>query len=153
MKNKPKELGELNPYSKVPVLVDDGAPIYESNIINQYLEEKYPEPRLLPQDLKRRARVRIWMDYCDTRLHAAASDVVHDREPEKASERLRKYLAVVERELDGGEYLCGEYSLADVTLIPFFTRRERYKFDVDNLPRARRWLERVLGRPAVAATL
>lgn len=144
---------ELNPYSKVPVLVDDEEPLYESNIINQYLEEKHPEPRLLPQDLKQRARVRIWMDYCDTRLHAAASDVVHEREPEKASERLRKYLAVVERELDGREYLCGEYSLADVTLIPFFTRRERYKVDMENLPHARRWLERVLSRPAVAATL
>ena len=137
----------------MPVLVDGGDPLYESNIINQYLEEKQPEPRLLPQDLKQRARIRIWMDYCDTRLHAAAGDVVHEREPEKASERLRKYLAVVERELDGRQYLCGDYSLADVTLIPFFTRRERYKFDMENLPHARRWLELVLSRPAVASTL
>jgi GST-like protein len=144
---------ELNPYGKVPVLVDDGEPIYESNIINQYLDEKYREMRLLPEDLKRRARVRIWMDYCDTRLHAAAADVVHEREPEKAKERLQKYIAVVDRELEGREYIAGEYSLADVTLIPFCTRRDRYQFDIERFPHLRRWFERVLARPAVASTL
>ncbi len=153
LKNKPKDLLESNPYGKVPVLVDDGDPIYESNIINQYLDEKFPEVRLLPQDLKQRARVRIWMDYCDTRLHPAASDVVHGRDAEKAKERLKKHLAVVEQHLDGREYLDGAYSLADVALIPFCVRRERYQFDLENLPRIRRWLDRVLARPAVASTL
>jgi len=153
LKDKPKDLLELNPYAKVPVLVEDGEPIYESNIINQYLEEKYPEVRLLPQDLKQRARVRIWMDYCDTRLHAAASDVLHGPEPEKARERLLKHLAVVERALDGRRYLDGDYSLADVTLIPFCTRRERYKFDLEGMPNISRWLDAMLARPAVASTL
>ena len=153
MKNKPKDLLELNPYGKVPVLVEDGEPIYESNIINQYLDEKYPELRLLSQDLKERARIRIWMDYCDTRLHAAASEVLHGPEPEKATERLKKYLAVVERSLDGRAFLGGEYSLADVTLIPFCTRRERYKFDLDGFPHLRRWFDSMLARPAVASTL
>lgn len=144
---------ELNPYAKVPVLVDGGDPIYESNIINQYLDEKFPDMRLLPDDLKHRARVRIWMDYCDTRLHAAASDVMHGPEPEKAKERLKKHIAVVERQLDGREYLDGGYSMADITLIPFCVRRERYQFTLDEFPRLRSWLDRVLARPAVASTL
>jgi glutathione S-transferase len=144
---------ELNPYAKVPVLVDGGDPIYESNIINQYLDEKFPDMRLLPEDLKHRAHVRIWMDYCDTRLHAAASDVMHGPEPEKAKERLKKHIAVVERQLDGREYLDGGYSMADITLIPFCVRRERYGFTLDEFPRLLGWLERVLARPAVASTL
>jgi glutathione S-transferase len=153
LKNKPKDLLELNPYGKVPVLVDGGDPIYESNIINQYLDEKFPDIRLLPQDLKHRARARIWMDYCDTRLHAAASDVMHGSEPEKAKERLKNHLAVVDRQLDGREYLDGGYSMADITLIPFCVRRERYQFTLDEFPRLRGWLDRVLDRPAVASTL
>ncbi|HEY1371119.1 MAG TPA: glutathione S-transferase C-terminal domain-containing protein [Candidatus Binatia bacterium] len=93
------------------------------------------------------------MDYCDTRLHAAASDVMHGSEPEKAKERLKNHLAVVERQLDGREYLDGGYSMADITLIPFCVRRERYQFTLDEFPRLRGWLDRVLDRPAVASTL
>jgi glutathione S-transferase len=154
LKNKPKDLLESNPYGKVPVLVDEGDPIYESSIINQYLEEKYPALRLMPEDLKQRARVRIWMDYCDTRLHATASEIMHGAEPETAKGRLKKHLAVVERELETREYIAAnDYTLADITFIPFFVRRERYRFDLEDLPRTRRWLERMLVRPAVAPTL
>ncbi|HEY1373490.1 MAG TPA: glutathione binding-like protein [Candidatus Binatia bacterium] len=93
------------------------------------------------------------MDYCDTRLHAAASEVMHGPEPEKAKERLKKHLEVVERHLNDREYLDGPYSLADIALIPFCVRRERYQFTLDEFPRLRGWLERVLARPAVASTL
>ena len=71
LKNKPKELLELNPYGKVPVLVDGDAVVYESAIINEYLEEKYPEVPLMPKDPLGRSRVRIWVDYCNTRLQYA----------------------------------------------------------------------------------
>ena len=47
-KNKPEDLLRLNPYGKVPVLVDGDAVVYESAIINEYLEEKYPEVSLMP---------------------------------------------------------------------------------------------------------
>ena len=70
--NKPKELLDLNPYGKVPVLVDGDAVIYESAIINEYLDEKYPDIPLMPADPCQRARIRIWIDYCNTRLQRAA---------------------------------------------------------------------------------
>ena len=154
LKNKPKELLELNPYGKVPVLVDGDAVIYESNIINEYLEEKYSEVRLMPKELKERARARIWMDYCNSRLHAAAHDVLHGADPEKAKERLRQYLSALESEIAAREYICGDYSLADITFIPFFTRRQRYQVEIDDrLPHVKRWMERLLARPAVKSTL
>ncbi len=93
MKNKPSDLVQRNPYSKVPVLVDGDGVIYESAIIDEYLEEKFPQARLMPTDLLLRAKARIWVDYMSTRLHAAASDITHDREPDKARERMKQHLA------------------------------------------------------------
>ncbi|HEV8344556.1 MAG TPA: glutathione S-transferase N-terminal domain-containing protein, partial [Candidatus Binatia bacterium] len=71
LKNKPTELWEQNPYGKVPVLVDGDVVVYESAIIDEYLDERYPEPSLMPKNLGLRARARIWIDFCNTRLQAA----------------------------------------------------------------------------------
>ncbi|MBI3001038.1 MAG: glutathione S-transferase family protein [Deltaproteobacteria bacterium] len=108
LKNKPKDLLELNPYGKVPVLVDDDAVIYESAIIDEYLEEKFPEPPLMPRDPTARARVRIWVDFCNTRLQAAGSDVAHGNDPEKAKEKVRQHLAILDREMANREYIAGD---------------------------------------------
>lgn len=144
----------MNPYGKVPVLVDDGAVIYESAIINEYLEEKYPEPRLLPEDPALRARARIWIDFCNTRVHGATHEIRYGRDAERARAELDGHWKTLNEALRGREYLVGAYSLADITFIPVFTRQDRYGFKLDaSLSNLRAWLERVLARPAVQATL
>jgi glutathione S-transferase len=154
LKNKPKDLLEINPYGKVPALVDGEGVIYESAIINEYLEEKYPQVPLMPKDPLLRARARIWIDFCNTRLQDAASRITHGREPEKAREKLREYLATLNREMAHRDYLAGDYSLADITYVPFFVRQERYKVAIDDgMPFLKEWMERLLARPAVRATL
>ena len=75
LKNKPKDLLELNPYAKVPVLVDGEGVIYESAILNEYLDEKYPTTRLMPDDRLLRAKARIWIDFFNSRIHPAAHDI------------------------------------------------------------------------------
>src|SRR6266511_2642700 len=65
---KTPEYLKLNPYGKVPVLTDDAAVLYESCIINEYLNEKYPNPLLMLVDLEKRAKVRILIDYGMTHL-------------------------------------------------------------------------------------
>lgn len=154
LKNKPEELLRQNPYGKVPVLVDGDGVIYESAIIDEYLEEKFPQVRLMPTDLLLRAKVRIWVDYMSTRLHAAASDITHNREPERARERMKQHLTTLDKEMAGRKYLVGEYSLADVSYIPFYTRRERYAVVIDDAyPNLKRWGEDLIARPRVAVTL
>lgn len=154
MKNKPSDLVQRNPYGKVPVLVDGDGVIYESAIIDEYLDEKFPEVRLMPADLLLRAKVRIWVDYMSTRLHAAASDITHDRQAEKAKERLAQQLSALDKEMTGRKYLVGEYSLADVSFIPFYTRRERYGVTIDDrYPNLKRWGEELVARPRVAPTI
>jgi glutathione S-transferase len=154
LKNKPKDLLELNPYAKVPVLLDGDGVIYESAIINEYLDEKYPTVRLLPDDHLRKVTIRIWIDFFNSRVHAAAHDITHDKEPEKAKERMRQHLEVLDKEMAGKQFIVDEFSLADITFIPFYTRRERYRVIIDEgLPNLKRWGENLIARPAVASTL
>jgi glutathione S-transferase len=137
----------------VPVLVDGDGVIYESAIINEYLEEKYPQVRLMPEDPLQRSRARIWIDYCNTRLQAAAGYIAHDHEVEKSKERLRGYLENLDREMSGREFIAGPYSLADITYIPFFCRLQRYQTTIgSDLRNVKAWMERLLDRPAVRAT-
>ena len=143
----------MNPYGKVPVLVDGDAVVYESAVIDEYLEEKYPEVPLMPKDPFERSRVRIWIDYCNTRLQRAGGNIAHEYEVEKSTAELKQYLETLNREMQGREYIAGEYSLADITYIPFFVRRERYKAVIgDTLPHLKAWMERLLSRPLVRAT-
>jgi RNA polymerase-associated protein len=154
LKNKPEDLVRQNPYGKVPVLVDGDGVIYESAIIDEYLEEKFPQVRLMPADLLLRAKARIWVDYMSTRLHAAASDITHNRNPDKAKEQLKKHLATLDQEMAGRKFIVGDYSLADVSYIPFYTRRERYGVVIDDTyPNLKRWGEELIARPQVAPTL
>ena len=135
------------------MLVDGDAVVYESAIIDEYLDEKYPDVPLMPKDPLQRARVRIWIDYCNTRLQRAAGYIAHDYEVEKSREELREYLGTLNREMQGRVYIADDYSLADITYIPFFVRRERYKATLgDDLPHVKAWMDRLLDRPTVRAT-
>jgi len=62
---KAPEFLQLNPYGKVPVLVDEDTVVYDSTIINEYLDEEYPLPPLMPEDSQGKAQVRTLEDYCD----------------------------------------------------------------------------------------
>jgi len=135
------------------VLVDGDAVIYESAIINEYLEEKYPEVPLLPKDPFLRSRARIWIDYANTRLQRAGGNIAHDYQVEKSKEELKQYLGTLDREMRDRVYIAGDYSLADITYIPFFTRLDRYQATIDGgVPAVKAWMERLLARPVVRAT-
>ena len=135
------------------MLVDGEGVIYESAIINEYLEERYPGVPLLPKDSLQRARARIWIDYCNTRLQQAAGYIAHDHEVAKSKEKLRGHLETLNQEMREREYITGEYSLADITYIPFFCRLPRYQTTIGNdLPHVKAWMQRLLDRPVVRAT-
>ena len=136
------------------MLVDGDTVVYESAIIDEYLEEKFPDPPLMPKDPAARAWVRIWIDFCNSRLQAAAHEVRYGSDPDKAKDKIREHLAVLDREIEGKAYIAGAYSLADITFIPFFTRQDRYGLTLDgSVPHVKRWMERLLARPAVNSTL
>ena len=153
MKNKSKELLDRNPYGKVPVLEDGDAVIYESAIIDEYLEEKYPAIPLMPKDPYQRARARIWIDFANTRLQQAAGNVAHDYQVEKSKEQMKQHLATLDHEMRDRDFIAGAYSLADITYIPFFCRLERYQATIgDDIPNVKAWMNRLLNRPVVQNT-
>jgi len=138
----------------VPVLEDGDAVIYESAIIDEYLDEKYPQVPLMPRDPAARGRARIWIDYCNTRLQRAGGYIAHDYKVEQAKAEVKEYLQQLNREMAARAYIAGDYSLADITFIPFFTRLERYQTTVaDDLLNVKAWIKRLLDRPAVRQTL
>lgn len=154
---------KLNPYGKVPVLVDDGTVLYESCIINEYLNEKYPNPALLPADLGKRAKARILIDYGLAHLDGAYQKLrVELMKEEKeqnqevvdaAKNSLRKLLQHLEKELEE-PYLVGDFSLADAALIPRFIRLEGFAVLPDpTLPGLSKYLQRMRARPAVKVIL
>ena len=150
--DRPAWLYEKNPLGRVPVYEEDGGFVLpESEVIMEYLEERYPEPALWPADPAERALGRLWLQRFDDRLGDAYYAV--RRGTEGAREELDAKLGELERVLEGQPYLTGrEYGLADIGYVPWLLRAtERLDVELEPFPALASWLERVAARPAVAA--
>lgn len=161
---KRPEFLKLNPYGKVPVIDDDGKILFESCIINEYLDEKYPHPPLMPKDPYLRGRGRVLIDYALNYTHepywALRGEML-----KPASERnaavieekhriLRDLLQYLEADLANKPYFLGEFSLTDIAIVPRALRMEAYgALPAPSLPRLNAWLERVKARPSVKQIL
>jgi glutathione S-transferase len=150
--DRPAWLYEKNPLGRVPVYEEDGGFVLpESEVIMEYLEERYPEPTLWPADPAERALGRLWLQRFDDRLGDAYYAV--RRGTEGAREQLDAKLGELDRVLEGQPYLTGrEYGLADIGYVPWLLRAtERLDVELEPFPALASWLERVAARPAVAA--
>lgn len=164
--DKPDWFGEISPYLKVPVLVHGQDRVYESAIINEYLEELYPEPGLMPKDAMARASVRIWIDYCDTKFIPTFYKLLLSQDEDKRAElrhTLLGQLEFIEQEglakLSGhGPYWLGaDLSLLDIAFYPFFERfvlMEHYRgVEIPTgCSRLKAWLKAVAARDSAKAT-
>jgi glutathione S-transferase len=160
---RPEHL-ERNPYGKVPVIDDGGQILFESCIINEYLDEKYPEPPLMPKDPYLRGRGRVLVDYGLNYTHEpywALRGEMLKPAPERNTavveakrQGLRELLRYLEDELNDKPYFLGGLSLTDIDVLPRFLRMETYgALPTPSLPRLGAWLERMKQRPSVKAIL
>jgi glutathione S-transferase len=152
----------LNPYARVPTLVDEDLVLYESTAILEYLEAKFPEPALVPSDIKQRAHVAMHMKLCDLQFARPGGLILFSRrfvpesswrrdEMEKARRDVEKHYAILERQLEGKSYLvAGRYTLADLCYVPFL--EFKHFFDLPTPPNIQAWSERLLARPSSQAT-
>jgi len=151
--DRPAWLYEKNPLGKVPVLEEGAFCLPESAVIMEYLEERYPEPPLLPADPGERALVRLAVE----RFEPLLGDHYYAlrRGEEGARERLERRLAELDRALEGRLYLVGAaYSLADIAYFPWLPRGQAsFGLDLVRFPALQAWLERLAERPAVTAEL
>jgi glutathione S-transferase len=154
----------LNPYGKIPVLVEDGKVLFESCIINEYLDEKYPNPPLMPKDPYLRGRGRILVDYALNFAHEpywalrgemfkpeAARDITIVEEKRRILTDLLLYL---EAALGDQSFFLGDLSLTDIAILPRLLRMESYgALPSPALPRLGAWLKRMKARPSVQGIL
>jgi len=150
--DRPAWIYEKNPLGRVPVLEEDAFVLPESAVINEYLEERYPEPALWPADEAERALGRLLVfrfDQLSTPYYALR------RQEDGARERFDAELAKLNAALAARPYLTGrEFGLADVAYIPWIVRaRDRMDVDLSGFPALTDWLERLAERPSIAAEL
>ncbi|WP_421658285.1 glutathione S-transferase family protein [Leptothermofonsia sp. ETS-13] len=131
LQNKPDWFGEVSPYGKVPVIQFGDDRIWESTIINEYLEEVVPEPPLMPGAAGLRAIARIWIDFANTKFTTAFYKLLLSQELEKQQEweeELQQHFRLMEMEglrklSEAGPYWLGEsLSLVDLAFYPWFER-------------------------------
>ena len=157
---KRPEFLKMNPYGKVPVLVDGDTILYESCIINEYLEDKYPSPPLLPKDPGQRAKIRIGIDYgvngtygSYEKLRNEMLKLENERDAAvltQARAELKGLLQRFEDQIGDKPYLAGDFSLLDVAVIPRFLRLGVWgALAGPGLPRLVGWLERMKTRSSI----
>lgn len=154
--NKPQWFTRISPLGKVPVLLTDGRPLFESSVITEYLDEVTPGS-LHPDDPYDRARHRAWIEYASSTLSVVAAlyNAADDALFHRQAEVLRRRFRTLESHIDQDPYFNGgSFSLVDAAFGPLF----RY-FDVielfaepgffDGAPRVARWRGALAQRPSV----
>jgi glutathione S-transferase len=166
-KNKPAEVLAVSPAGTSPVIFDGPVRLRSSPVINEYLEDRYPQPALMPADPGGRAAVRLAIDDVADDLGDATGELVRvffrtpesERDPKEAAEARAEFLealAPFDEQLAGRSYMVGEaFTLADASLYTQLRSALRMlKEDVpESMPNLRRWKALVESRPAVRAAL
>ena len=148
--DRPAWIYEKNPLGKVPVLEEDAFVLPESVVINEYLEERYPEPPLWPADPAERAAGRLLVERFDqlSRPYYALR-----RGDDDARDRLGDELAKLDSVLAGSPFLSGrQFGIADAAYLPWILRAETMLgVDLDQYAALAEWVARTGERPSVAA--
>ncbi|MDX1823530.1 MAG: glutathione S-transferase N-terminal domain-containing protein [Thiohalomonadales bacterium] len=127
-KDTPDDLKDLNPYNEVPTLVDRELVLYESNVIMEYLDERFPHPPLMPVDPVSRAQLRLMLYRIERDWYSLAKQL---RDKTKASDTVRKELRdsltsvspIFEQK---PFFMSDEFSLMDCAIAPLLWRLPYY---------------------------
>ena len=150
--NKPEDISVMNPYGQVPILVERDLILYESNIINEYIDERFPHPQLMPADPVMRARARLFLHNFEEQLFAHIADIEsgNQKTADAARATIRDNLTQIVPLFAKQEYILGdEFSMLDVALAPLLWRLGHYGIE---LPKQAapllKYAERIFSRPA-----
>jgi len=155
---KPEDINVMNPYGQVPILVERDLTLYESNIINEYIDERFPHPQLMPADPVMRARARLFLFNFERELfvHVQAIENTNNQKAiEKGKLLIRDRLTQLAPILLKSKYMLGdEFSMLDVAIAPLLWRLDHYGID---LPKSAaplmKYAERIFSRPAYIEAL
>jgi glutathione S-transferase len=154
-----------NPKGQVPVLIDGDLALFDSTVILEYLEDAYPDPPLYPVSPAARARCRMLELFADEIMLVPIRSLMHRSEPVTDAARrkrqeaeavrgeadIRKLYDELEARLGGGDYFCGTFSVADISLFMCVLFAGRLKGPgLEAHPRLAAWYGRMKARPSCA---
>ena len=160
--NKPEDINVMNPYGQVPILVERDLILYESNIINEYIDERFPHPQLMPADPVMRARARLFLfnferelfvhvQQLERRDHTKDSSKLMERARQQIRDRLTQLAPVFLK----NKYMLGEnFSMLDVAIAPLLWRLDHYGIELGKQAAPMmKYAERIFSRPAYIEAL
>jgi RNA polymerase-associated protein len=159
---KPDEIALMNPYNEVPILVERELILYESHIINEYIDERFPHPQLMPGDPVARARVRLFLFNFEKELFTHVNSLEgrggvkpNDKQLEKARSQIRDRLTQLAPIFQKNKFMLGDdFSMLDVAIAPLLWRLDFYGIELSkNAAPLLKYAERIFSRPAYIEAL
>lgn len=149
--NIPEDLAVISPYGRVPILIERDLVLYESNIINEYIDDRFPHPQLMPAEPVLRARARLLLHRFEQELfcHIEAVEQNDQKIADKVRVAIADSLTMIAPIFDKQKYMLGdEYSMLDVAIAPLLWRLDHYGI---SLPKQAapllKYSERLFSRP------
>jgi glutathione S-transferase/RNA polymerase-associated protein len=160
------EFQSANPRQEVPALIDDGTAVFDSTIILEYVEDRWPEPALLPRGAAARARVRMLEELCDTyfeavnwavfeiRIFQRATDAQADELLARAAQQVGGVMAYLDRQLGKDQFFNGkEFGWGDLSVVPYVHAAAASGHAPAAGSGLAAWLDRMRTRPSIEKTL
>ncbi len=150
--NMPEDLAAINPYNKVPVLVERDLILNEANIINEYIDERFPHPQMMSADPAMRARTRLFLHRFENELYCHISTI--EQGAQKVADKARKVVGDNLTQLTPiftkHKFMLGdEYSMLDVAIAPLLWRLDYYGIQLGKeAAPLMKYAERLFSRPA-----
>lgn len=149
--NMPEDITIINSYSRIPVLVERDLVLYEANIINEYIDDRFPHPQLMPAEPVMRARARLLLHRFEKEFfcHIESLEQGDQKVADKARAEIANGLTVIAPIFDKQKYMLGDdYSMLDVAIAPLLWRLDHYGI---KLPKQAapllKYAERLFSRP------
>lgn len=146
---KPEEIAAINPHGRVPVLVDRDLILFDSNIINEYIDERFPHPQMMPPDPQMRAKARQLLLTMERELFSYIEPIEKNlKAADKARAHIRDNLAALTPIFTKQKHVLGdEFSMLDVALSPLLWRLEHYGIELPKTAApVMKYAERVFSR-------
>src|ERR1700681_2397441 len=154
----PEDLLDLNPYHSLPTLVDRDLVLYDSRVIIEYLDERFPHPPLMPVDPVTRAQFRLALYRVERDWYGLVQQI--DQEPDKKQtvkhKKILRDVILQSTELFAMKrfFLSEEFSLVDATIAPILWRLPFYQIDIPpHAPAVNKYGSIVFARPAFRDSL
>ena len=155
--NMPEDLAVINPYNKVPVLVERDLVLHDANIINEYIDERFPHPQLMPADPVMRARARLFLRRFEDELYCHIHAIEHGAQKiaDKARQAMRDNLMQIAPVFLKQKYMLGEeFSMLDVAIAPLLWRLDHYGIQLSKeAAPLMKYAERLFSRPAYSEAM